>query len=473
MAPIDPERTKKIIDTEWDATIVPALVKYIEIPNMSPVFDPEWATNGHQDRAIQLMVDWVRSQNVPTLQMEVVTCERRTPLIYIEIPATHANNTTVMMYGHMDKQPPFDGWEEGLGPWTPVIRDGKLYGRGGADDGYAIFSAVLAIKALKEMGVAHARTVILVEASEESGSPDLPYYVEQLQGRIGTPNLIVCLDSGCCNYDQMWLTTSLRGMCMGELEVQILKEGVHSGDASGIVPSSFRIARQVLNRLEDVNTGKVHDSFQVQVPEQRLEQIQQLVDEIGDEVFDKFPWVDGARPTTEDRKELVLNRTWRAQVSVTGADGFPPCQTAGNVLRPSTRLKLSVRLPPTISPENAARLMKELLERDPPYNSKVSFHMDKAAPGWDSPLLATWLDNSTRKASETYFGKPACCSGEGGSIPFMGMLGEKFPQAQFVITGVLGPNSNAHGPNEFLHIPYAKKLTCAITQILADHAEQQ
>ena len=368
------------------------------------------------------------------------------------------------------------GWAAHLGPWKPVIEGDKLYGRGGADDGYAIFGSLAAILALKQQNVAHSRCVVMIEACEESGSFDLPYYVDHLAERIGKPSLIVCLDSGCGNYEQMWLTTSLRGLTGGNLTVCVLDEGVHSGDASGVVASSFRILRQLLSRLEDQDTGQiVPPQFHVEIPAQRLEQAQQSAKVLDDEIFSKFPFVEGMHPVASDLGELVLNRTWRPALAVTGIGGIPPLDSAGNVLRPFTAAKLSLRLPPTLDAGNAGTALKTLLESDPPYGAKVTFDLEKAGSGWNAPTLAPWLEQSVDAASREFFGPPPAYMGEGGSIPFMGMLGEKFPGAQFLITGVLGPHSNAHGPNEFIHIPTGKRVTMCVAKVIADHyiASQQ
>jgi acetylornithine deacetylase/succinyl-diaminopimelate desuccinylase-like protein len=417
------------------------------------------------------MEQWARAKlaALPGATLEVVRLEGRTPLIYLDVPGEI--DATVMLYGHLDKQPEMTGWSEGLGPWTPVIKGDRLYGRGGADDGYAIFGSLSALLALREQGIAHARCVVLIEACEESGSYDLPFYVDHLASRIGSPSLVVCLDSGCANYDQLWLTTSLRGMTGGELSVEVLTEGVHSGDASGVVPSSFRILRQLLSRLENPETGAVEPrELYADIPAERLEQARQCADILGDEVFDKFPWIEGMHPVSEDRVELILNRSWRPQLAVTGADGLPPLQSAGNVLRPRTAIKLSLRLPPTLNGAKAGDLVKKLLEADPPYGAKVQFKLEKDGGGWNAPALSPWLQQAVTQASEHAFGAPPAAMGEGGSIPFMGMLGEKFPKAQFLITGVLGPHSNAHGPNEFLHIPTGKKVSQVVAEVVAAHA---
>jgi acetylornithine deacetylase/succinyl-diaminopimelate desuccinylase-like protein len=466
---MDVAALRAFVDGAWDASILPALSRYVTIPNQSPLFDARWKEAGHMDRAVELITTWIRSQGIEGLRLEVLRPEGRTPLIVAEVPG--ASPDCVLLYGHLDKQPPMEPWGEGLSPWNPVVRDGRLYGRGSADDGYAAFAATTAIAALRRQSVPHSRLLLVVEAGEESGSPDLPYYIEKLAPRLGSPRLVVCLDSGCGDYERLWSTTSLRGLVSGTLSVQILREGVHSGDASGIVPSSFRILRSLLTRIEDEKTGEIRVAeLHATVPKERLEQARATAEVLGDSVFAAMPFVEGAGPVSRDRVESILNRTWRPMLAVTGQAGLPPIESAGNVLRPSTSLRLSLRLPPSVDAQAAAARLKRVLEQDPPYGSKVAFTVDKASTGWDAPPLERWLADSTRTSSQSYFGRPACYFGEGGSIPFMGMLGERFPEAQFLVTGVLGPHSNAHGPNEFLEIRTAKNLTCCIAQVLADQA---
>jgi len=451
----------------WDDEIIPALTDYIRIPNKSPAFDADWEKHGYMEQVVEMFTAWARSKltQFPGASLEVVRLKTRTPLILIDIPGTASG--TVLMYGHLDKQPEMAGWAEGTGPWQPVLKDNKLYGRGGADDGYAMFASLAALLALKEQGIAHARAVILIEACEESGSPDLPFYIDHLGPRIGTPDLVVCLDSGAGNYDQMWLTTSLRG----NLTVRVLTEGVHSGAVSGIVPSSFRILRGLLSRVEDESTGrmKLPELF-VKIPADRQKQAKETAAILGDEVWSGIPFAGGTKPMGEDNAELILQKTWWPQLAVTGMDGYPLPANGGNVLLPFSTAKLSLRLPPTLEGDVARKAIKEALERDPPYHAQVTFDVPRGDNGWNAPALSAWLEASLNRASLAAFGKPVAFHGEGGSIPFMAMLGEKFPNTQFVVTGVLGPHSNAHGPNEFLHIPFAKKLSACIGVILADHA---
>ena len=462
---------RAFIDDAWTTRIVPALQEYIRIPNLSPAFDHDWRAHGHMQRALTLVSDWVRAQAVPGLQLDVIELPGRTPLLWMELPGN--SNDTVLLYGHLDKQPPMHGWSEGLGPFSPVLRDGKLYGRGGADDGYAAFASVVAMQALVRGGQPHGRCVVLIEASEESGSPDLPAYVEALAPRLGTPSLVVCLDSGCGNYDQLWVTTSLRGLVGGTLSVSVLDEGVHSGGASGIVPSSFRIARALLGRLEDAASGAIlPPALHVDIPAERLEQARAAAGVLRGEIAGSFPFAGGTRPVSDDPLEQLLNRTWRPQLAVVGAAGLPALDSAGNVLRPHTSLKLSLRLPPTLDAGVASRVLHDTLTADPPYGARVDFAADQGTTGWHAPPLAPWLAESVERASRAAFGRAACFQGEGGTIPFMAMLGERFPRAQFIITGVLGPRSNAHGPNEFLHLATGARLTACVADVLADHARR-
>ena len=467
---MDLEQLRAAICATWRSSILERLTAYVRIPNKSPMFDPAWETNGHMDAAVQLMADWCRSQPVASMRVQVHRIAGRTPLLLTDIPGELPGS--VLLYGHLDKQPEFNGWLPGLGPWEPVQRDGKLYGRGAADDGYAVFSSLTAISALKAQGVKLPRCVILIEASEESGSIDLPAHLEALGDAIGDPSLVVCLDAECGNYDQVWCTTSLRGNLVGLLHVRVLEEGVHSGMATGIAPTPFRIIEQLLARLESpINGGLLLDELSVSVPKDRRDQIDAAARVLGEAVAGKIPWAGGVRAVSNDPAELLLNSTWKGTLAVTGADGLPPTQSAGNVLLPSLALKLSLRLPPTCDPARAARAVKQALEHNPPYGAQVRFESGGATAGWNAPVFAPWLEESITRASQRIYGREAVHVGCGGTIPFMGMLGERFPRTQFFITGVLGPHSNAHGPNEFLHLDYAEKLTACVSLVLEDHAK--
>jgi acetylornithine deacetylase/succinyl-diaminopimelate desuccinylase-like protein len=464
------------VTKQWDDDIVPQLIDYVKLPAKSPSFDAEWKKAGQIQRAIEQAQKFVSAQPVKNMTLEIITLEGRTPVLFFDIPGTgtKANGKTVLLYGHLDKQPEMTGWRDDSGPWTPLVEDGKLYGRGSADDGYAVFATLAAVLALDAENISRPRCFGVIETCEESGSFDLPPYLDALSPRMGDVGLVVALDSGAGSYDELWATTSLRGLVNGTMTVRMLTEGVHSGDAGGAVPSTFRIARQLLDRIDDSATGMTHSPvFSAPIPDERVTQAKQAADILGDVVWKRFPWQScgGAHeftlPTTRDPVELILNRTWRSALSITGADGLPSTKNAGNVLRPYTALKLSLRIPPTVDGAAAAAEVKALVENNTPYNAVVDFAADSAATGWNAPAFAPWLTVALDAASMHYFGKPAAYMGEGGTIPFMGMLGEKFPHAQMLVTGVLGPKSNAHGPNEFLHIEYAKKVTAATALVIS------
>ena len=452
----------------WQQRILPTLTEYIAIPNESTMFDKDWAAHGHMNKAVALVADWMRKNGPPGRRVEVFREGSRTPLIVAEVEGDLPQ--TVLFYGHLDKQPPMTGWRDGLGPWQPVLDDkGRLYGRGGADDGYSAFAAVAVARALKEAGQPHGRLVMLIECSEESGSPDLPHYLSSCAKQIGTPDLVVALDSGAGNYEQLWSATSLRGILHIGLKVEVLSEGVHSGIAGGIVPSPMRIARLLLDRLENSATGEVlPPEVRVEIPQARIEQAQKAALVLGDAIATDFPFLAGGQPQSDSNVELLLNNSWRPALAITGQQGLPDIGGGGNVLYPSVAYNLSLRIPPGVKPSVAGPAIRKLLEADPPHGAQVSVTAG-GVEGWQAPPLAGWLAKAMDEASTEFYGKAACHFGLGGTIPFMQMIGDKFPKAQFLITGVLGPQSNAHGPNEFLHVPYAKQLTCCLVRIVASH----
>ena len=475
---LDPADTVARTRRTWDDHVQPALVDYIRVPALSVAFDPDWEAHGHLDAVVEAAAEWARSRPVAGLAVEVVRLPGRTPVLWFDVPATDpaaSPDDTVLLYGHLDKQPPMEGWREGLGAWEPVVVDDRLYGRGGADDGYAAYASITAIEAVQAGGGAHARLVGLIECSEESSSPDLPAYVEHLAPRLGTPSLVVCLDSFCGDYDRMWTTTSLRGLLDVKLTVEVLTEGVHSGSSSGVVPDSFRLARRLLDRVEDPDTGEIRlPELWADVPPGRRDEIAAVAAEMGSALTDVYPYAPGAGPriaSTEPAAQLGA-RTWEPTLTVIGADGLPPTQTAGNVLRPSTTLALSFRLPPTVDAATAGEVVVAALTAEPQPTARVTALAHGAESGWDAPPTAPWLAAAMAEASEATFGRPAAALGEGGSIPFMGMLGHRFPAAQFLLTGVLGPGSNAHGPNEFLHLPTARNLTAAVALVIDAHARR-
>ena len=464
------EDTRQFLDRFWEEEILPGLTAYIAVPNVSVMFDADWEAHGYMEEALEMGRAFMQKHAPEDATLHVGRIPGRTPLLLLDCPGTAEG--TILMYGHLDKQPEMVGWREGLGPWSPVREGDRLYGRGGADDGYALYAALAALKAVAREGKPRARVVLLVEFSEESGSPDLPAYMEHFAEVLGRPDLVICLDSGAGNYDQLWSTTSLRGMVGGTLQAEVLTEGVHSGDAGGVVAPPFLVLRKLLDRIEAPGTDRiVPDALHAEIPAERAAQAEAAAETLGDEMFARFPWAGNAGPAAgKSTAELILNRTWRPTMAVTGQGGLPPLEKAGNVLLPQVTLNLSLRLPPTVDPAAAQQALREAVEADPPFGARVTLRFHEPAAGWNAPALAPWLGDALRDASLEAFGKPAMFMGEGGSIPFMAMLGERFPEAQFVVTGVLGPQSNAHGPNEFLHIAYAKRLTEAVATVVARHA---
>jgi acetylornithine deacetylase/succinyl-diaminopimelate desuccinylase-like protein len=461
-----------VVDRVWDEEIVPALTEFIRIPNLSPAFDPEWAAHGHMAEAADLVRRWCEGRGIAGATVDLMELPGLTPVLVIDVPASGGGpaDDTVVLYGHLDKQPEMTGWREGLGPWTPVLEGDRLYGRGGADDGYAAFAALTAIEAVRDAGRPHARCVVLIEGSEESGSTHLPPYIDALGDRIGDPSLVVCLDSSCPTWDRLWLVTSLRGMVIQNLTVEVLTEGVHSGLAGGIVPDSFRLLRSLLARIEDDETGELLvPELRVDVPGHRLAEVEATAAELGSSIAD-WPFVPGAGPAGEDPAAWLLSKSWKASLAVTGVDGMPPVLGGGNVIRPFTRVRLAFRVPPTADAAAAARSVEAILTADPPHGARVTVDGLAGEDGWNAQPMPPWLAEAVDRASVEAYGQPARSIGEGGTIPFIGMLASRFPEAQFVITGVLGPGSNAHGPNEFLDVPTGKRVTQAVASILAAHA---
>ncbi|MBI4934696.1 MAG: M20/M25/M40 family metallo-hydrolase [Actinobacteria bacterium] len=459
------------IDHEWELAL-PVLQEYIAIPARSPMFDPDWETTGHIQRAAELLRDWASARSIPGLVVELVQVPGLTPVLLVEVPATHADlaDRTVLMYGHLDKQPEMEPWAPGLGPWLPVLRGDRLYGRGGADDGYSVFAALTAIAAVHEQGGRHARVVVLIEASEESSSVHLADHLQRLLPRIGVADLVVTLDSFCESYDRLWTTTSTRGVCGGVLDIEVCADDPHSGRASGVLPSSFRILRELLDRVEDSATGRLLlSSANVQIPEHRIAEAA-VAAAAFPALSSSFRPVDGVQPMGADAHEELVNETWRPALEVIGVDGLPPVADAGNVFRSRLSVKLSLRLPPTADTWAVGEEMKAVLEAQPPHGARVTLRDGARGPGWESPAFTPWLAQAAAEASMQHWGMPVASCGVGGTIPFMGMLGEQMPDAQFLLVGVLGPESNAHGPNEFLHLPTVRRVTAAVAEVLRAHA---
>ena len=468
---MDPARTISFVSSAIDSSALPALLDFVRVPSVSPGFDPDWQSKGFIQQAQDILLNWVRSQAVSGLTCELITHPNTPPVVYLEVPATSPGLPTVLLYGHMDKQPAFTGWSEFCGPYEPVVKDGVLYGRGCVDDGYAVTSAVLAVKAVQEQGLPHGKVVIVLENEEESDSDNLLANLETIKAKAGPVNLIVCLDSGSADFNRLWATSSLRGYVEFQLTVQVLDKGVHSGNSSGIVPSSFRIITQLLNRVEDPATGRILlPEMHAKLTADQHERTNALAKFAGDFLYQRFPFVPGAQPMTDDLSELLLNELLRPTLSVTGASGLPETSSAGNVLLPFTTLKLSFRTPPGVDEEAALQRVTQVLTAHPPYGAQVTVTRASAGKGWGLRPLSKWLKEALGSASKAVFGTEEMYCGEGGSIPLMRNLQDLYPEADFLVTGVLGPQSNAHGPDENLNIAYYKQFTACIALVLQAHS---
>lgn len=467
---MDTNKLKSSISKLWDDAVVPALSQFVAIPCKSPPFDTNWKINKYYDQAANLFIKWSQSLGIEGVTGEIIRIEGRTPLLYIEVPGDAKH--TVLFYGHLDKMPETEGWEPDLGPWTPVLKNGKLYGRGTCDDGYAALAPLAAIKALREQNIPHAKCVIVMESTEECGSPDFPPYLEIIRKRVPNPELVICLDSDGEDFEHLWCTTSLRGIVSGTLRVEMLQKGVHSGLGSGVAASTFRIIRHLLSRIEDEKTGKILlPEFWAKIPADRVKEARETAKVLGAELYHSLGFTAGAKPMEDDLGELLLNQTWRPFLGIIGAEGLPSIKEAGNVLRPFTELQLSIRIPPLVNPVKLADKLKQVLEQDPPYNARVTFTIGQKAPGWDAKQFEPWLIKAIDGASKEFFGNNASYKGLGGSIGVIQMMNEAFPNAQFIITGAAGPGSNAHVPNECLDIAVAKKVTCCVADIMAKQLE--
>ena len=479
------------ISKSFDQSALPTLMQYISIPNLSPAFNGGLTNEPETEQVVELFVGWAKSQDLSGAVVDVQRLPNRTPLIMVDVPASppYMGSDCVLMYGHLDKQPPFEGWCEGTGPYTPVIKDGRLYGRGGADDGYALFGSILALKALQDQSVPHARTVILIEACEESGSPDLPAHLDRItsSGKLDNVSLVICLDSGAGSYGTFWMTTSLRGLLMAKIKISSLTEGVHSGNGGGICSDTFRVFRRLLSSIENEETGRVIDDFQVTIPDNRIRENTRTCSVLADDVWKGFPLVNDCPMNLDStNEERALDRGWRASITVTGIDGIPPTATGGNVIRPSTTFKLSIRLPPTYDHSTAVSRLKERFTIACPPDCRVDYLETVTAKGWNAPPTEPWLEQACLESSLALFSQEPCHAFEGGSIPFLGMLQDMFPKAQLYVvlmavftyfrscvTGVLGPHSNAHGPNEFLDLKYCKKVVTCVANVVARHCTRR
>ncbi|MCK4870034.1 MAG: M20/M25/M40 family metallo-hydrolase [Gammaproteobacteria bacterium] len=458
------------VEKLWVEQVLPGLSEFIKIPAVSPAYDDEWEANGYLRQAGEQMAAWVTEQKIDGFHSEMMQLEGRSPVLFIDIPGD--SEKSVLFYGHMDKMPPSEGWDDGLGPWDPVVRGDKLYGRGGADDGYSLYSAIAAIKALQLAGMKHPRCVLFIEACEESGSFDLAAYFESMREKIGEPELVICLDTSAQDYERLWITSSLRGVFSFDLKIRQLTKVLHSGVGGGIIPDISRVLRLILNRTDDIDTGRVLiESCNAVIPEERIAALKDAADALSDSVYKSIPLVPGSEPLSMDVIELLANKTWRPAVSVIGVSGFPAAEIAGNAMVPEITVRVSVRTPPATNVDNCISEIREKLLANPPYGVELEFALGEHVDSWASPDLSAPVAQAISEASTAYFGNDAVYLGEGGGIGFVPLMNKMFPKAQFILTGLVGPDSNAHAANESLHIPTAKKITCCIAHILQAHCQ--
>ena len=464
----------KYSEDQFEPFFIKGLQEFVRVENLTPMVDPEYATNGLVQKAMECVDKWIQGLNIIGLKRHVIHPEGLNPLVVYVVEPSEGCTKNIMMYGHLDKQPYGPGWEEGLSPTDPIIRGDFMYGRGSCDDGYSAFACMLAVKALQESGAKWPRVVLTLETEEESGSPCLLALLKEAEPLIGKPDAMFCMDSGALDYEQLWLTSSLRGVCIVELTVEGGKAGYHSGETGGIIPETFRVVRQLLNRLDDPETGEVCKEFQVEVPDFKRQEAKFIAGKYGDKIYNKFDVHPGVQYMSQDNvEELYLNKAWRPNLSITGADGLPPCGIAGNVLRPKTTVKCSMRLVPTFDAHQANQIFEEKLTKNVPYNAKVTLKGGHAGSGWCQKQLEPWLQTAFEQSAQKFFdGTPVGTFGEGGSIPFLKELERKYPATQIVALGCCGPESNIHGPNEKINLVYVKKIIKTLGHLLTVSGSQ-
>lgn len=468
---------QQAVKTIWETKIKDTFEEYLKIPNVSPAYNASWEKDGHMHKVVNLYEKWAKENASKSATVFVQKIEGKTPLLVINVPARkYDGDDTVLLYGHLDKQPEMVGWREGIEPWAPTYEGDRLYGRGSADDGYAMFSALIAINDLEDNNISHPRQIVIIEASEESGSPDLMDHLNLLNSsleansceKLEDVSLVVCLDSGALSYEHLWVTNSLRGLIEMHLTIRTLKQGTHSGGAGGIVPSTTHILRTLLDRVAKSPSGEIIiDELNVEIPEHISEAAKNVAVIIGEDDPHGLPFAKGVEPIYESVADQLIANTYRPALEIIAIEGLPKIEDAGNVLLPEVKVALSFRIPPGVKPAIAAAAIAGELNRDTPYNAQITVKIESLASGWAAPERPQSLIDIFEAASQKHFGKSVQYLGEGGTIPFMFMLGEKYPNAQFMVTGLLGPESNAHGPNEFMHLPTFFKLTACVADVIA------
>ena len=465
--PVDLDSMAENADRIWEESILPSLSEFIEIHALSPMFEPNWDELGELQATLDLFCSWLDNQGLQGMSYNVHRIANHSPVLLVTIEGTGSGE--VLFYSHLDKQPSRPHlWSEGLHPLKAVRREPFLYGRGSVDDGYGGYLCVTAIRLLQEAGIPHPKATFLIETCEESGSYDLPPYLDELTEDLGNPDLVVVLDSGGPSYEHIWVTEALRGLVAGNLSVRVSHEGVHSGMSGGAIPSSFRIQRMLLDRIENSQTGEVLiPEMHVDISDNIMQQATALAEVLGDELWSSLPTVETLESQSKDASEMLLDINWRPALSVIGADGIPSVQSAGNVLRTNTDLKISFRIPPGVNAEEVQDVVKQILEENPPYGAEVTYNPTEPADGFHAPPLHEGIASALESTSLHLTGKPPMSTWIGGTIPFMAMIQNKYPNACFLCTGSSGPGNNAHGPDEKLHIPHSKRVNVALAAAIA------
>lgn len=459
------------IESSWKSVTQQPIEEFVRIPALSIDFDKQWDKNGHLLDAVLHAKRWADSLGLEGISMEAIQEEGAPPCLFADIPGTGAkkDGKTVFLYGHLDKQPENTGWDENKSAWKPVVENGRLYGRGAADDGYSWFCTLSALRALDKLGIDRPHCVALFETAEESSSFHYEKYLERMKSHLGDVGLVVILDSTALDYKRLWITQSLRGTVNCMLKVQVLEHDMHSGEAGGIVPSSFMIVRSLLDRMEDANTGKIRlDALHCDIPKEVIKQTKALAKVCGKQVFEAFPWEGATKPEKRNPWKAILSRNWEPALAVVGAGGIPSIAEAGAILRAQTTLKLCMRIPPLVDPEKAAKAMKQCLTEKPPFKATVSMEGLVTGPGWYASGTPQWLKKALNQSSKAFWGEEAGYLGIGASIPLVAHFSKVWPETAFMVAGVLGPNSNAHGPNEFLDLEYAKRLTASVAKVISE-----
>ena len=470
---MDKKSFEKYIEKMFTYNMIPNLMNFIRIPNLSPAYDYEWNTNGLLLKAANLIIAYAKSLEIKNAQINLIQDKGYSPLIFIEIPASRPNdNRTVLLYAHFDKQPHGTGWDDDKGPTKPVIQNGRLYGRGSADDGYASFSMLTAIKACQEHNCPLPRICLIFEGAEESTDEHLTYYFNKLLPIIGE-NVIafIPLDSGCADYDRLWITNSLRGVCDYEINIQTLDNNISFGpEASGRIAENLFILRKAIDAVMDTSTGdvKIEEFYVKDIPEEIQEEMDKEIEIVGEQFFKEIPLYEGVKPLKTDIKEAMINNRWKPTCSILGIDNCPKIEDNGFGVKKSITVKMSMRLPPGIDSHAALEALKKVVKENIYFDAKVKFLSAEVADGWKLTNFSEKTKNVLNKASKEYFGNELVFKGMGGSIPFITYFQTKYPNADVICTGILGADCFEHGPNENLHLEACKKMILVLCYFLSE-----